>query len=136
MPTTSLGTGDYEQLDNRLAAWDEALATRYPGDDGSRQPVHTVYVPADRYHAGLAADWGAQARKLMVDHADSAGALADVAGIPGDLAEQVLPRVLGKLETEPVEDLRIDFEDGYGNRGDDEEDRAAREAARALTALA
>ena len=30
---------------------------------------------------------------------------------------------------EPIEDLRIDFEDGYGNRPDDEEDRHAAEVA-------
>src|SRR5690606_28536639 len=33
------------------------------------------------------------------------------------------------LEREPVEDFRIDFEDGYGNRPDDEEDGHALAAA-------
>ena len=46
--------------------------------------------------------------------------------------------VLEKLQREPVEDFRIDFEDGYGNRPDGEEDRhaqlAAQEAARGLNA--
>ena len=37
-----------------------------------------------------------------------------------------------KLEREPIEDLRIDFEDGYGHRPDDEEDAAAVDAAAAL----
>ena len=45
-------------------------------------------------------------------------------------------RVRTKLTTEPVEDLRVDFEDGYGPRGDDEEDThclaVARELARAM----
>ena len=41
-----------------------------------------------------------------------------------------MSRVLAKLATEPVEDLRIDFEDGYGDRGDDEEDAAAEAAGR------
>jgi citrate lyase beta subunit len=35
-----------------------------------------------------------------------------------------------KLRREPVEDFRIDFEDGYGNRPDDEEDGHAEKAAR------
>ena len=48
--------------------------------------------------------------------------------IGGD--EDVMALVLAKLDTEPVEDLRIDFEDGYGDHGDDEEDRAAAAAAR------
>jgi hypothetical protein len=34
-----------------------------------------------------------------------------------------------KLQTEPIEDNRIDFEDGYGNRPDDEEDGHAVAAA-------
>ncbi len=45
-------------LDRRLAAADADLAARYPGDPGTRQPVHTVYVPADRFDADTAADWG------------------------------------------------------------------------------
>ena len=39
-----------------------------------------------------------------------------------------------KLGREPVEDLRIDFEDGYGPRSDEEEDRAVEAAARDLRA--
>jgi hypothetical protein len=35
-------------------------------------------------------------------------------------------RVIAKLEREPVEDLRIDFEDGYGVRPDDGGGRARR----------
>jgi citrate lyase beta subunit len=38
------------------------------------------------------------------------------------LEETVYARVLEKLRREPVEDYRIDFEDGYGNRSDAEED--------------
>jgi len=37
-------------------------------------------------------------------------------------AHTVYRRIREKLRREPVEDLRIDFEDGYGNRPDDEED--------------
>jgi hypothetical protein len=37
-------------------------------------------------------------------------------------AYTVFDRVNAKLQTEPVEDFRIDFEDGYGNRPDHEED--------------
>ncbi len=48
---------------------------------------------------------------------------------PGWLAFQVYQKVILKLETEPVEDFRIDFEDGYGIRGDEEEDATAKNAA-------
>jgi hypothetical protein len=45
------------------------------------------------------------------------------------LAFTVYNRVLKKLRTEPIEDNRVDFEDGYGNRPDDEEDGHAVQAA-------
>lgn len=45
------------------------------------------------------------------------------------LALRVYDRVVAKLTTEPIEDFRIDFEDGYGRRSDDEEDACAHAAA-------
>ncbi|HEX3252445.1 MAG TPA: hypothetical protein VHS05_23610, partial [Pyrinomonadaceae bacterium] len=45
------------------------------------------------------------------------------------LAHTIYNRVSEKLRREPVEDFRIDFEDGYGNRPDDEEDGHAAAAA-------
>jgi len=52
------------------------------------------------------------------------------------LAHTIYDRVVNKLATEPIEDSRIDFEDGYGNRPDEEEDghaiSASLEAARAM----
>lgn len=124
-------------IDARLADTDRLLATAYPGDDGSRQPVHTVYVPGDTATPDLPARWGSAA----LDAAASAGgmeALAVAVGIPVDIAAVVAPRVERKLEREPVEDLRIDFEDGYGDRGDDIEDadvvRAAEHVAAAMDA--
>jgi citrate lyase beta subunit len=45
------------------------------------------------------------------------------------LASGVYPRLVDKLKREPVEDLRIDFEDGFGVRPDDEEDHVAARAA-------
>jgi len=48
---------------------------------------------------------------------------------PAWLAHKIYERVSDKLNREPVEDFRIDFEDGYGNRPDAEEDEHARLAA-------
>src|ERR1051325_4400605 len=45
------------------------------------------------------------------------------------LAHKIYNRVNEKLGREPVEDFRIDFEDGYGNRPDAEEDGHAESAA-------
>jgi len=44
---------------------------------------------------------------------------------PTWLAYSVYNKIIAKLRTEPVEDFRIDFEDGFGNRPDDEEDSTA-----------
>jgi citrate lyase beta subunit len=127
---TSLAAGVGEEIDTLLARVDAELARRYPGDPGTRQPVHTVYVPGDALTAGTVRDWGRQALALLDAHAPDAAALAAVLGLADDLAEPVYARVRAKLEREPVEDLRIDFEDGYGLRPDAEEDEHAARAAR------
>lgn len=45
------------------------------------------------------------------------------------LAYTVYHKIIQKLKTEAVEDFRIDFEDGFGNRPDEEEDTTAVQAA-------
>jgi citrate lyase beta subunit len=51
---------------------------------------------------------------------------------PAWLPYSVYNRIIKKLKKEAVEDFRIDFEDGFGNRPDDEEDAAAVNAATEL----
>lgn len=131
---TSLPRGVREGITASLAPVDADLARRYPGDSGTRQPVHTVYVPADALTDTTVRDWGDQALAALDAHAPDAGALAAVLDLPGELAEPVYRRVRAKLEREPVEDLRIDFEDGYGPRPDAEEDAAAARAAAVVSA--
>ncbi|WP_422934271.1 DUF6986 family protein [Sinomonas sp. P47F7] len=112
LPKAVFGDADFERIDAQLAGTDRLLAEAYPGDAGTRQPVHTVYVPADRFTPSLAADWG----QLALAAAAEAGGiqrLAELVGLPAGLAAEVAPRVEAKLGTEAVEDLRIDFEDGY-----------------------
>ena len=123
-----------DELDSRLAHADDVLSRRYPGERPDRQPVHTVYVPADRYDEELVPRWAAQARETLDAHAAVAGELAEAFGLTRDLADDVHERVRAKLDREPIEDLRIDFEDGYGAPGDDVEDADARRAAVALAA--
>lgn len=115
---------------NRLAPLTEALrpanlafAAAHPGESERRQPVHTVYGGAQLFAADTAPKIGAVARRALEQHAPDAAALAAVLGWPaGTLAARVHERVAAKLAREPVEDFRIDFEDGYGNRPDAEED--------------
>ncbi|PHQ52226.1 aldolase [Streptomyces cinnamoneus] len=121
-----------ERVGASLAGVDAQLARRYPGDPGTRQPVHTVYVPADAFGPATVRSWGEQALAALDEHAPDASAFAHVLGLPDGLAAPVYERVRAKLGREPVEDLRVDFEDGYGARPDAEEDAAAARAARVV----
>jgi hypothetical protein len=126
------------QVDEMLAASDRALEANYRGERPGRQPVHTAYVPADLFRPDLAADWGRQALQALADFAPSPGEFGAAMGMPDALATIVRERVVAKLSDEPVEDLRLDFEDGYKPSGDRDaaEDRDARAAARDLAAAA
>jgi citrate lyase beta subunit len=115
-----------QELDARLAEADAALVAQFPGDQAGRQPIHTVYIAADRYHAALVPEWGAEALAAI----DARGDL--FAELVGNAA--IVERVRAKLGAEPIEDLRIDFEDGYGNRPDPAEDGDATAAGAALAA--
>jgi citrate lyase beta subunit len=117
----------YAALDERLAPVDAARAAAYPGDRVDRQPVHTCYVPADVVVPGVAAAWGVAALAALDEHG-----LPDL-GISPALVEQVLPRVRATLATRPVEDLRVDAEDGYRG-GPDAEDGDVTRAAAVLAA--
>ncbi|WP_067434191.1 DUF6986 family protein [Nocardioides jensenii] len=120
------------ELDQRLAAADAELLACYPGDRGTRQPVHTVYVPGDRFGEGTVTQWGEEAKTALAQHGRSVMELAEALELRPSLAVEVYDRVRAKLDREPIEDLRIDFEDGYGNRPDEQEDAAVIAAARAL----
>jgi citrate lyase beta subunit len=105
------------------------VAQRYPGDTAARQPVHTVYGGAHLFKADVAQKLGAAALKALQDHAPDATTLAAALHLEGALAVRLYPRVVDKLTREPVEDFRIDFEDGFGSRSDMEEDGHAQLAA-------
>jgi citrate lyase beta subunit len=118
-----LPEGVYAELDRRLTPVDDARLAAYPGERPDRQPVHTCYVPADAVVPGMARAWGTAALAALDEHG-----LPDL-GLDPVLAEQVLPRVRRKLTTEPVEDLRVDAEDGYRGSADAEDDDVVRAAA-------
>ncbi|HEX3772594.1 MAG TPA: phosphoenolpyruvate kinase [Polyangiaceae bacterium] len=124
-----------------LTAANAAFAAKYPGDPVGRQPVHTLYLAAQHFAAGATRAIGDQALRALDRYGRDPGDFARAIGagaLDASLASTVHARVKAKLEREPIEDLRIDFEDGFGRRPDDEEDRvaiaAARDLARALAA--
>ena len=131
--STSLAGAVSEGISASLAGVDAELDRRYPGDPGTRQPVHTVYVPGDVFDAGTIRSWGDQALAALDEHAPDAATFARVLGLADDLAEDVYGRVRAKLEREPIEDLRVDFEDGYAGGGGAAEDADAARAARIIT---
>jgi citrate lyase beta subunit len=118
----------------RVRNQQERTNERYPGDSGARQPVHTVYGGAHLFSADTAPKLGVLALKALDTYAPDAHTFAEAIGISNALADKVYERVRGKLGREPVEDFRIDFEDGYGNRPDEEEDGHAAAAAKQVAA--
>jgi citrate lyase beta subunit len=94
-----------------------------------RQPVHTVYGGAHLFRSYTVGRLGAKALQTLDEYAPDPETFAGAVGLPGELAGSVYERVVAKLRREPVEDYRIDFEDGYGYRSDAEEDGHARAVA-------
>lgn len=91
-------------------------------------PVHTYYGAADQFRADSARRLGDEALQALDTHAPDAASFAAVVGWRPDSAA-LYDRVREKLQRQPVEDFRLDFEDGYGIRPDDEEDATAKAAA-------
>jgi citrate lyase beta subunit len=112
----------------------DELVARYPGESGARQAVHTVYGGAHLFTAQTARKLGENALRALETYAPDAGTFASAIALPASQADRIYGRVLEKLRREPVEDFRIDFEDGYGNRPDAEEDGHAAAAAREVAA--
>ena len=105
------------------------VGEQFPGDSTARQPVHVVYGGAHLFKADAAQKLGAVALRTLQEHAPDAPSLASALGLDPVLAARLYPRVVEKLTREAVEDFRIDFEDGFGNRPDREEDEHAQAAA-------
>jgi hypothetical protein len=91
--------GILAELDRRLADHDATLGGPTVH---ARQPVHTVYVSADAFSPTTVDEWGDAALALLDEHG------------PLPFSPAVNEAVVDKLRREPVEDLRVDFEDGYG----------------------
>jgi len=121
-------------MEAALANAHATIAKLWPGESSKRQPVHTVYGGGHLFKHDTAHKLGALAKKALAEHAPDAKTFARAIGLDAKLADVVYARVVAKLDREPVEDFRIDFEDGYGTRPDAEEDGhvelAAREVAR------
>ncbi|MDE3109141.1 MAG: phosphoenolpyruvate kinase [Acidobacteriota bacterium] len=152
------------EVATRLERAHQAFQRRYPGAPAERQPVHVVYGGAHLFRANTVRKMGELALRSLDDYAPDFAVFAKALGFSGTFpgsadaiaaiarsaeadpsaarrengaawfAHTVYRRVRDKLRREPVEDYRIDFEDGYGNRPDDEEDAHAAAAAEQVSA--
>jgi len=158
---TSLSEDSLSATQERLRSSNREFMARYPGEEGRRQPVHTVYGGAHLFRADSARRLGQVAEAALTEYAPDFVVFARAIGLPLSdqlpdvldyasglknrlendaaavreenkaawLAHTIYARVYEKIRREPVEDFRIDFEDGYGNRPDAEEDGHAESAA-------
>src|SRR3569833_1365150 len=92
-------------LDKLLAGVDAAVEART--EPAGRQPIHTGYVPADKFTSSTVDEWRDAALEAIRLHG------------PVPLQAQVE----AKLRREPIEDLRVDFEDGYTGTDEDADAR-------------
>jgi citrate lyase beta subunit len=117
----------------------QRVARACPGERGDRQPVHTFYGGAQLFRSDTTPRLGELATAALDEYAPDGASLARAIGLADEgLASTIRSRIIDKLKREPVEDYRIDFEDGYGTRTDSEEDghaeSVAKEVSRGLAA--
>lgn len=98
------------EVDALLVDADEAFARQYPGAGSGWGPIQTLYVAAGDFHDDYVRDAGREAEQLLLTHAE------EFLGILGG-EDALMGRVLDKLATEPVEDLRLDFMEPVADDG-------------------
>lgn len=135
-PQTTLEPKTLKAVFSSLTKMDAASRAAAPTEGTPRRPVHVVYGGAHLFKSDSAQKLGELALRSLSRYAPDAVTFARAVGMDESLAHKVYDRVVSKLKSEPVEDYRIDFEDGYGDRPDSEEDAhavaAAQETARGL----
>ncbi|HXF42150.1 MAG TPA: hypothetical protein VNK26_00280, partial [Pyrinomonadaceae bacterium] len=130
----------------------------------AREPIHVLYGGADRFTSDSIEKLGKIAIDTVRKYAGNPGDFAEAFGFAAAaqftksefsalsksykrshselkkndfdawLVFRLQERILAKLQSEPVEDFRIDFEDGFGIRSDSEEDSFAVNSAKELAA--
>ena len=120
-----------EKLFDSLRDANTAFQKIYPGDRSERQPVHTLYGGANLFKYDSAATLGARALEILETYAPDHKVFGKVFGFDdAGFSKKIYKKVAAKLKKEAIEDFRIDFEDGYGNRSNEEEDETAVTAAK------
>src|SRR4051812_31571829 len=130
-PHTSLTADELGSVVSGLAGANQDFMRRFPAESDRRQAGHTVYAGRHLFKADSAQKLGEVALRSLREYAPDAATLGKALGLTSDpaLLQKMYARIVEKLEREPVEDFRLDFEDGYGNRADAEEDEHAHASA-------
>ena len=123
----TISSSKKEQLFNRLRDANNSFNEIYPGDKSDRQPVHTLYGGANLFKSDSPITLGQRALEILDTYAPNHEVFGKAFGLTGgnDFAKKIYNKVVAKLKSEAIEDFRIDFEDGYGNRSNEEEDATA-----------
>lgn len=121
-----------EQLFGSLSQANTTFQQIYPGDRSDRQPVHTLYGGANLFKSDAALSLGQRALEILETYAPNHEVFGKVFDLKSenDFSKKIYNKVVAKLKSEAIEDFRIDFEDGYGNRSNEEEDATAETAAK------
>ena len=116
-----------EQLFQSLSQANTTFNEIYPGDRSDRQPVHTLYGGANLFKSDAPILLGNRALEILGAYAPNHEVFGKAFGLTGgsDFSKRIYDKVVAKLKSEAIEDFRIDFEDGYGNRSNEEEDATA-----------
>lgn len=116
-----------EQLFHSLSQANNTFNEIYPGDRSDRQPVHTLYGGANLFKSDAPIALGNRALEILETYAPNHEVFGKAFGLTGgtDFSKRIYDKVVAKLKSEAIEDFRIDFEDGYGNRSNEEEDATA-----------
>jgi len=116
------------------------------GFSARRSPIQVFYMGAHLFSAGTVRKVGRIALETLEQFAPDASTFAALAVGKSVYQDQdgesdlsfdpsTYEKMRQKLHRQPIEDLRIDFEDGYGDRPNDEEDAHAINAAREIASV-
>ena len=123
LSTMSDSTSNPDRLNGLAALAPEPDAAR---DATTTQPSGTLYGGAQRFKEGTFAKLGEQVHTFFGRYVDSDDAFVACFGVPTSASVASLrDRLRGSLQRAPLEDVRVDFEDGYGPHDDQEEDAHA-----------
>lgn len=91
------------------------------------EPSQALYVGAHRFDARFAERARDAALAQLAAQAPDDASFGEAMGIAGGTAGLVRRRTIDRLTNAPVDDVRVDFEDGYGVHPDAEEDAVGRQ---------